>query len=44
MIPISYSGFGPAAILLMLICLIISQAYKYYKQKKPAAPGDGFKN
>gem|GEM_PF-2001374 len=34
MIPISYNGFGPTAILLMIICLILSQAYKYYKHKK----------
>jgi len=33
MMPISYSGFGPTAILLMLLCLLISQAYKYYKHK-----------
>jgi len=33
MMPISYSGFGPTAILLMLLCLVISQAFKYYKSK-----------
>jgi len=33
MMPISYNGFGPTAILLMLLCLIISQAFKYYKHK-----------
>jgi len=33
MMPISYNGFGPTAILLMLLCLIISQAFKYYKSK-----------
>jgi hypothetical protein len=33
MIPISYNGFGPTAILLMVLCLVISQAFKYYKQK-----------
>ncbi|MFI5186680.1 MAG: hypothetical protein ACHQF0_08155 [Chitinophagales bacterium] len=34
MIPISYNGFGPTAILLMLICLMVSQGYKYYKHRK----------
>jgi hypothetical protein len=33
MMPISYSGFGPTAILLMLGCLIISQAIKYYRHR-----------
>lgn len=30
--PLSYNGFGPAAILIMLTCLVISEAYKKYKQ------------
>ena len=34
MIPVSYTGFGPTAILLMVLCLIISQVFKYYKQKR----------
>jgi hypothetical protein len=38
MIPISYNGFGPTAILLMVLCLVISQGYKYYKQKKDTTP------
>jgi len=33
MMPLSDNGFGPAAILLMVLCLVISQAYKYYRQK-----------
>jgi len=44
MIPISYTGFGPTAILLMVLCLIISQVYKHYKQKqKPPNPKGEFK-
>jgi len=31
--PLSYNGFGPTAILLMLVCLLISQALKYYKHR-----------
>jgi len=31
--PLSYNGFGPAAIFLMVLCLIISQAYKHYKER-----------
>lgn len=31
--PLSYNGFGPTAILLMMLCLVISQAYKYYRQR-----------
>lgn len=34
MIPISYNGFGPTAILLMVVCLIVSQIYKHYRQKR----------
>jgi hypothetical protein len=34
MIPISYNGFGPTAILLMVLCLVVAQAYKYYRQKR----------
>jgi hypothetical protein len=34
MIPLSYNGFGPAAILVMLLCLVISQAVKHFRQKK----------
>jgi hypothetical protein len=32
--PFSYNGFGPAAILIMLTCLIISEVYKKYKQRQ----------
>ncbi len=31
--PFSYHGFGPTAILLMLLCLVISQVYKYFRQR-----------
>lgn len=33
--PLSYNGFGPAAILIMLVCLVISAVYKRYKQRRP---------
>jgi len=33
MIPLSFNGFGPTAILIMVCCLIISQGFKYYRQK-----------
>ena len=33
MIPISYSGFGPAAILIMVLCLVVSQVYKHFRDK-----------
>ncbi len=32
--PLFYNGFGPAAILIMLMCVIISQGYKKYKQRE----------
>jgi hypothetical protein len=34
MIPLSYNGFGPTAILIMVLCLVISQAYKFYRDRK----------
>ena len=32
--PFSYNGFGPAAILIMLVCLLISEGYKKYKHRQ----------
>lgn len=32
--PLSYNGFGPAAILIMLACLVLSEGYKRYKQRQ----------
>lgn len=32
--PLSYHGFGPAAILLMVATLIIAELYKLYKNRK----------
>ena len=34
MMPLSYNGFGPTAILMMVLCLVISQAFKYYKDRR----------
>jgi hypothetical protein len=31
---ISYQGFGPAAILLMALCLAVSEIIKYYKRRQ----------
>jgi hypothetical protein len=31
--PILYNGFGPTAILVMLLCLITRQLYIYWKQR-----------
>jgi hypothetical protein len=33
MIPLSFNGFGPAAILIMVGCLVVAQGYKYFKGK-----------
>jgi len=33
MIPISFNGFGPTAILIMVLCLVISQVYKHFKDR-----------
>jgi hypothetical protein len=41
MMPLSYTGVGPTAILLMLVCLVISQGYKYYRHRK--SPKEQFK-
>lgn len=30
--PLSYHGFGPAAILIMVVCLAGKQAYDYWKR------------
>jgi hypothetical protein len=32
--PFSYQGFGPAAILVMIACVIAGEAYKRLKRKK----------
>jgi hypothetical protein len=32
--PLAYNGFGPAAILIMLLCVIISAGFKRLKQRK----------
>ncbi len=32
--PLSYQGFGPAAILVMLACLVLAELYKKFKQRK----------
>jgi hypothetical protein len=32
--PLSYQGFGPAAILLMVLCVIVSELYKRWSKKK----------
>jgi len=29
--PVSFSGFGPAAIFIMLLCLVGKQIYNYWK-------------
>ena len=31
--PLSYHGFGPAAILIMIVSVIISEMYKAYKRR-----------
>lgn len=31
--PLSYNGFGPAAILIMVVTVILSGLYKKYKEK-----------
>jgi hypothetical protein len=33
MMPLSYNGFGPAAILIMVGCLVIWQGVKYIRHK-----------
>jgi len=33
MIPISFSGFGPTAILIMVLCLVVSQVYKHLRDR-----------
>jgi hypothetical protein len=32
--PFSYNGFGPVAILIMIVSLIIGQVYKNYKNRR----------
>jgi hypothetical protein len=32
--PVSFNGFGPLAILIMVLSLIASQAYKKYRNKQ----------
>ncbi len=31
--PFSYQGFGPAAILIMIVCVVIAEGYKKYKRR-----------
>lgn len=31
--PLSYHGFGPAAILVMIVCVVIAEVYKRYKHR-----------
>lgn len=31
--PLSYHGFGPTAILIMVACLAIKQGYEYWKSR-----------
>jgi hypothetical protein len=32
--PVSFNGFGPAAILIMLLTVIVSGLYKKYKERQ----------
>jgi hypothetical protein len=32
--PLSYHGFGPAAILIMIISLVIGEIYKNYRNRQ----------
>jgi len=32
--PLSYQGFGPAAILVMVACLIAGEAWKKYRKNR----------
>ena len=32
--PLSYHGFGPAAILIMIVSVIIGEIYKKYKHRR----------
>jgi hypothetical protein len=32
--PLSYNGFGPVAILIMIVTLVIGELYKRYRQRK----------
>jgi hypothetical protein len=32
--PLSYNGFGPAAILIMLLSVVVAGAYRKYKEKR----------
>lgn len=32
--PLSYHGFGPAAILIMIVSVIIGELFKIYRQRK----------
>lgn len=32
--PISYNGFGPLAILIMVLCLVASEAYKKIRHRQ----------
>jgi hypothetical protein len=37
--PFSYHGFGPTAILLMIVCIVASIVYRRLTRKKIANPG-----
>lgn len=32
--PLSYHGFGPAAILIMIVSLVIGELYKLYRNRR----------
>ena len=32
--PFSYNGFGPVAILIMIVSLVISEIYKRYRDRR----------
>lgn len=34
MMPLSYQGFGPVAILIMLASLVIAEGYKRYRHRQ----------
>ncbi|HEY0433268.1 MAG TPA: hypothetical protein VGC95_05320 [Chitinophagaceae bacterium] len=34
MMPLSFSGFGPVAIMLMILCLVVSQSIKYFMHRR----------
>lgn len=32
--PLSYQGFGPAAILIMIVCILLAEGYKKLKKSQ----------